>query len=128
MLQKRVLAIGRWIGDDARVAYDFLTGDREQQFLLPPDMRDWLPADHLVWFVVDVMDRLDLSAFRVRAADPRGRRRYDPAVMATVLIYAYAVGERSSRRIERRCVEDVAFRVSAGNLAPDHTTLSRFVK
>lgn len=123
-----MLAIGRWIGEDARVARDYLTGDREQQFLLPPDMRDWLSPNHLVWFVVEVMERLDLSAFEVRAADPRGRRRYDPAVMATVLVYAYAVGERSSRRIERRCLEDVAFRVAAGNLAPDHTTLSRFVK
>jgi len=110
------------------VAHDYLSGDLEQQFLLPPDMRDWLSEDHLVWFVIEVMDRLDLSAFRTRAKDPRGRRRYDPAVLATVLIYAYAVGERSSRRIERRCQEDIAFRVAARNLAPDHTTLSRFLK
>ncbi len=110
------------------MAYDYLSGDPGQQFLLPPDMRDWLPGDHLVWFLIDVLDRLDLSGFEVQARDPRGRRRYDPVVLATVLIYAYAVGERSSRRIERRCVEDVAFRVAARNLAPDHTTLSRFLK
>lgn len=110
------------------MAREYLTGNREQQFLLPPDMREWLPPDHLVWFIVEVMERLDLSAFHTPTIDPRGRRRYDPAVMATVLIYAYAVGERSSRRIERRCLEDVAFRVAAGNLAPDHTTLSRFLK
>ena len=91
-------------------------------------MRDWLPADHLVWFVIDVMGPLDLSAFEQRSDDVRGRRAYDPAVLATVLVYAYCVGERSSRRIERRCHEDVAFRVAAANLAPDHTTLSRFVK
>lgn len=90
-------------------------------------MRDWLPSDHLVWFVIDVMSRLDLSAFEQRSDDVRGRRAYDPAVLATVLVYAYCVGERSSRRIERRCHEDIAFRVAAANLAPDHTTLSRFV-
>lgn len=117
----------RGVHDDP-VARDYLSGDRTQQFLLPPDMRDWLPADHLVWFIVEVMGRLDLSAFEQRADDLRGRRAYDPAVLATVLVYAYCVGERSSRRIERRCHEDIAFRVAAANLAPDHTTLSRFVK
>jgi transposase len=112
---------------DGGVARDYLSGDRSQPFLLPPDMREWLPADHLVWFVIDVMGRLDLSAFEQRSGDLRGRRAYDPAVVATVLVYAYCVGERSSRRIERRCHEDVAFRVAAANLAPDHTTLSRFI-
>lgn len=110
------------------MALDFLTGDREQQFLLPPDMREWLPEDHLVWCLLDVVARLDLSAFERRSDDLRGRRAYDPAVLVAVLVYAYCVGERSSRRIERRCHEDVAFRVAAANLAPDHTTLSRFVK
>jgi transposase len=113
---------------DDGVALDYLTGDRTQQFLLPPDMRDWLPADHLVWFVIEVMGRLELSAFEQRGDDLRGRRAYDPEVLATLLVYAYCVGERSSRRIERRCHEDIAFRVAAANLAPDHTTLSRFIK
>ncbi len=110
------------------MARGYLSGDRSQQFLLAPDMRDWLPTDHLVWFVIEAMERLDLSAFEQRSDDPRGRRAYDPAVLVTVLVYAYCVGERSSRRIERRCHEDVAFRVAAANLAPDHTTLSRFIK
>lgn len=96
--------------------------------MLPPDMREWLPEDHLVWFVIELVDELDLSAFRTRSSDPRGRRRYDPVVVVTVLIYAYCVGERSSRQIERRCREDVAFRIAAADLAPDHTTISRFVK
>lgn len=109
------------------MAYDFLSGDRDQAFLLPPSMRDWLPVDHLVWFVIDLVDQLDLVEFRHRALDPRGRRRYDPAVLVTLLIYAYCVGERSSRRVERRCVEDVAFRIAAADLAPDHTTLARFI-
>lgn len=110
------------------MAINYLTGDRDQQFLLPPDMREWLAEDHLVWFLLDVVDRFDLSEFERRSADARGRRAYDPAVLVAVLIYAYCVGERSSRRIERRCHEDVALRVAARNLAPDHTTLSRFVK
>jgi transposase len=110
------------------MARDYLTGDRDQAFLLPPDMREWLPAGHLVWFILDVVERLDLSGFERVREDPRGRRSYDPAVLVSVLVYAYCVGERSSRRIEQRCVEDVAFRVAAANLAPDHTTLSRFVK
>ncbi len=123
-----MLAFGGGGVHDGGMARSYLSGDRDQPFLLPPDMREWLPADHLVWFVIEVMGRLDLSAFEHRRGDPRGRRAYDPAVLATVLVYAYCVGERSSRRIERRCHEDVAFRVAAANLMPDHTTLSRFVK
>lgn len=117
-----------WRGvHDWWMAHGYLCGDRDQQFLLPPDMREWLPEDHLVWFVIDVVARLDLSAFERRSEDPRGRPAYDPAMVATVLVYAYCVGERSSRRIERRCREDVAFRVAAANLSPDHTTLARFL-
>jgi len=123
-----VFAILGGVVHDRGVAHDYLSGDRDQQFLLPPDLRDWVPAGHLVWFVVEVMGRLDLSSFEQRSDDPRGRRAYDPAVLATVLVYAYCVGERSSRQIERRCHEDLAFRAAAANLAPDHTTLSRFVK
>jgi transposase len=110
------------------MAREYLTGNLDQPFLLPPDMRAWLPPDHLVWFVMDVVDRMDLRTFEARADDPRGRRRYDPAVLVTVLLYAYCVGERSSRRIESRCVEDVAFRLAARDLHPDHTTLARFLK
>ncbi|MFI7134396.1 transposase [Nonomuraea sp. NPDC050153] len=83
-------------------------------FLLPPDMRDWLPGDHLVWFVLDVVSELDTARFRVRATpkgSAAGRAAYDPAMLLTLLIYAYACGVYSSRQIERRCSEDVAFRV-----------------
>ena len=90
--------------------------DRDQVFLLPPSVRDWLPEDHLAWFVIDVVDELDLSAFYGSyRADGRGGAVYDPAVMLAVLLYAYCTGERSSRRIERRLVEDVAYRVLAAN-------------
>ena len=109
------------------VGFNFIAGDRDQVFLLPADMRDWLPGDHLVWFVIDVVDELDLSRFRAAyRADGHGRAAYDPAVLVAVLLYAYCCGIRSSRVIERRCQEDVAFRVLAGGLMPDHVTLARF--
>lgn len=105
----------------------FLSGSREQVFLLPPDMREWLPSDHLVWAVCEALDRLDLSRFEAEYRDDgQGRPAYDPRLMATLLLYAYAVGERSSRAIERRCREDVAFRVAACGLQPDHVTIARF--
>jgi transposase len=109
------------------VALRFLTGDREQAFLLPPDMRDWLPPDHLAWFLIDVVDQLDLDEFRrAYREDGHGRAAYDPAVMVALLLYAYCTGVRSSRQIERRCLSDVAFRVLAAGLFPDHVTIARF--
>ena len=101
--------------------------DREQLFLMPPSVSDWLPEGHLAWFVVDVVAELDLAGFYAgHREDGRGGAVYDPAVMLAVLVYGYCVGERSSRRIERRLVEDVAFRVVAANQCPDHATLARF--
>lgn len=115
------------MGDDAVVGFNFMGGDRDQLFLMPPSVVDWLPAGHLAWFVVDVVNELDLSGFTARyRADGRGGAAYDPAVMAAVLLYAYCVGERSSRRIERCLAEDVAFRVVAANAQPDHATIARF--
>jgi transposase len=109
------------------VSQNFIECDRDQGFLLPPDVRDWLPAGHLAWFVIDTVGQLDLSAiYGDYRADGHGRPAHDPAMMVALLLYAYAVGERSSRRIERRCVEDVAFRVIAANQTPDHATIARF--
>jgi transposase len=109
------------------MAQNFLSCDREQDFLMPPSVREWLPAAHLAWYLLEVVERLDLDAFYgAYRADGSGRPAHDPAMMVALLLYAYAVGERSSRRIERRCVEDVAFRVIAANRAPDHSTISRF--
>src|SRR5919199_4260219 len=106
---------------------NFLSCDRGQAMLLPASVAEWLPEGHLARFVVDVVERLDLSAFyAVYRADGSGRPAHDPAMMVALLLYAYAVGERSSRQIERRCVEDVALRVIAANRAPDHSTISRF--
>src|SRR6266542_3820398 len=95
---------------------------------MPPSLDEWLPKDHLARFVIAVVDTLDLSAFYTRRrADGWGRAAYDPKMMVTLLIYAYATGARSSRLIERRCVEDVAFRFITANEAPDHATIARFV-
>ena len=95
--------------------------------MMPPSVAEWLPEDHLAWFVLDVVSELDLDAFMVAyRADGRGGAAYEPAMMVALLVYAYCVGERSSRRIQRRCVEDVAFRVVAANRAPDHATIARF--
>jgi transposase len=101
--------------------------ERDQLWLMPPSVRDWLPEDHLAWFVLDVVAELDLAEFYdTYRTDGRGGAAYDPALVLAVLIYAYCAGERSSRRIERRLVEDVAFRVVAANQCPDHATLARF--
>jgi transposase len=105
----------------------FLGCDREQELLLPPSLRDWLPADHLAWFVIATVEQLDLAAIYVDyRADGRGRPAHDPGMMVALLLYAYAIGERSSRRIERACEQDLAFRVICANRVPDHTTISRF--
>lgn len=111
------------------MAFAYRPVDRDQVFLLPPSLRDWLPPEHLVWFVLDVVDRLDTTAFHRsrRRQDPRGAAAYDPDVLLAVLIYAYARGVRSSRQIARLCEVDVAFMVACGQDAPSHQTLSRFV-
>lgn len=109
------------------MGYNFVAVERDQLMLMPPSVADWLPEDHLAWFVLDVVAELDLSDFLSGyRADGRGGAAYDPAVMLALLIYAYCTGERSSRRIERRLVEDVAFRVIAANQQPDHATIARF--
>jgi transposase len=109
------------------VPQNFIACDREQELLLPPSLREWLPEDHFAWFVIDVVDGLDLAAFTAAyRRDGWGRAAHDPAMMVALLVYAYAIGERSSRRIERRCREDVAFRVITANQAPDHATFARF--
>lgn len=106
---------------------NFIVGDREQAFLMPPSLREWLPDGHLAWFVLDAVGEFDLAAFYARyRRDGWGRPAYEPAVMVALIVYAYAVGVRSARAIERRLVEDVAFRVLAANLRPDHATIARF--
>lgn len=101
--------------------------DRDQQFLLPPDLRDWLPSEHLAWFVLRVVEEMDTAPFhRLARTGGVGRQGYDPQMLLAVLLYAYAVGVRSSRQLERLCQTDVAFRVLCAQDVPDHTTLARF--
>jgi transposase len=106
----------------------FVACDREQSFLMPPDVREWLPESHLAWFVISAVEEMDLEAFYAAyRLDGRARPAYDPAMMVALLLYAYARGTRSSRQIERACCEDVAFRVLAAQQQPDHATIARFV-
>ncbi len=106
---------------------NFLSCDRDQALLLSSDLRDWLDEDHLAWFVIEAIDELDLEPFYASyRADGHGASAHDPKMMLTLLTYAYAVGERSSRGIERRCREDVAFRVICAKQVPDHATIARF--
>jgi transposase len=101
----------------------------DQDFLLPPSPRDWLPEDHLVYFVSDLIDQLDLSAITTGYEDEeRGYPPYHPVMLTKVLVYAYCVGVFSSRRIQRRLVEDVGFRVLAAGNEPDFRTIADFRK
>ena len=101
----------------------------EQDFLLPPSPRDWLPDDHLAYFVSDLVDELDLSAItRLYEEEERGYPPYHPVMMTKVLVYAYCVGVFSSRRIQRRLAEDVAFRLLAAGNQPDFRTIADFRK
>ena len=107
---------------------NFIESCREQGFLLPPDVREWLPADHLAWFVIDAVAEMDLDAFYAAyRADGHGRAAYEPSVMVALILYAFATNVRSSRAIERHCRQDVAYRVITGNLVPDHATIARFI-
>ncbi|HYY22554.1 MAG TPA: transposase [Thermoleophilaceae bacterium] len=109
------------------MAQNFIACGREQELLLPPSLREWLPEGHFAWFLLDAVEEMDLSAFYAAyRLDGLGRPAHDPALMVAVLLYGYARGVRSSRKIERALVEDVAFRVIAANQVPDHTTIARF--
>jgi transposase len=100
----------------------------EQTLLLPPSPVEWLPANHLVFFLLDLAAELDILAIYAvyEARDPRGVKAYEPRMMVVLLLYAYCVGIPSSRRIERACWEDAAFRVLTGNQQPDHSRISDF--
>ena len=101
--------------------------DRDQQFLLPPDMREWLPESHLVWFVIESVQQVDTSGFHERSVlGGVGRAGFDPEMLLMLLVYGYARGVRSARQIARLCEVDVAFRVICAQDAPQHSTISRF--
>jgi transposase len=107
--------------------YNFIRPKRDQLFLMPPALQDWLPSDDLAYFLLDAVDQFDLTPFHAAyRADGVGQAAFQPHMMVALLLYAYCQGIRSSRQIERLCERDVAFRVVAGNLRPDHATVARF--
>ena len=109
------------------MAYSYMDCDRDQLFLLPPSMWDWLPEGHLALFVIDAVGLIDTSEFHARHPnDGAGRPAYHPDMMLALLLYAYCLGMRSSRQIERSCRSDVAFRVICAGNVPAHTTICRF--
>jgi len=111
------------------VSKTFRPYEPDQISLMPPSMRDWLPSDHLAYFISDVVDNLDLSVIMERyAREERGYPPYHPAMMVKVLLYAYCTGVASSRKIEKHLCEDIAFRVLAANNTPDFRTISDFRK
>ena len=108
------------------MGHQFKQVDRDQPMMLPENMHDWVPKDHLAWFVIDVIEGLDTAGLEALGKPGKGRPGYDPRMMAVLLVYAYLPGERSSRRVEERCRTDAAFRVATGNQVPDHSSVARF--
>jgi transposase len=132
-LEERVAESVSWGGlasavwENSPMAKAFRPVLRDQPMLLPVDMREWLPSDHLVWFVLDTVDVLDVSGFEhSRHRGGAGAAGYDPRMLLGLLIYAYCHGVRSSRQVERLCHTDVAFRVLCAQDVPDHATVARF--
>src|SRR5208337_5663385 len=102
----------------------FKSCDRKQMLLLPPSLLDWVPEGHLAHFILDVVERLDLSAiYASYQGNGRGQPPYDPRMMIALLFYAYCSGVPSSRQIEKRTYEDIAFRMIAANRQPDHDSI-----
>ena len=107
---------------------NFVTAERDQLFLLPPDARDWLPGRHLAWAVLEQAGQLDLEPFLGwYRADGQGRPAYHPRLMVALIMYCYCKGIRSSRAVEMATFDDLGARVICGNLHPDHATVHRFV-
>ena len=120
----RVSIVGR---SPVGVAKRFREYDQDQQFLLPPSLDEWLPADDEARFISETVDTvLDLGPVYASYESAKGQPPYDPAMMLKVLLYGYSIGVTSSREIERRCVRDIAFRWLTGNQAPDYRSLARF--
>jgi transposase len=110
------------------MAQNFISCRREQAFLMPPSLCEWLPEDHLAWFVIEAVEEMDLREFYAEyRADGDGRAAYEPSMVVALLLYAYATKQRSARAIERHCREDIAYRVITANQVPDQATIARFV-
>jgi transposase len=119
--------VGVGVGRGGGATRVYVRPERDQLFLLPVSMRDWVGEDHLAWFVIEIVGELETSALHRRAGRALGRPPYDPEMLCALVLYAYCCGMRSSRRIEDACRTDAAFRVICGGLEPDHATIARFV-
>jgi len=109
------------------MSYNLIECNREQMYLMPVSLEEWLPEGHLAWFTLDAVEAIDLSKFYLKyRADGWGRAAYEPQMMVSLLLYAYCLGMRSSRQIERACEVDIAFRVITANQKPDYSTICRF--
>jgi transposase len=109
------------------MSQNFITADREQVLLMPPALVDWLPDEHFVWTVLGAVEQMDLAVFYgAYRANGQGRAAYDPQMLLSLLLYAYATGVSSSRQIERCCEVDVAFKVITAMRVPDHSTIAEF--
>ena len=114
-------------GDTRAMRTNYRPCEPDQPFLFSPSPRDWLPQDHLVYFISDTLDQLDLSALhQPYQGDGRRNQPYDPTMLVKVLVYAYATGVFSSRRIASKLVDDVALRLLAAGNQPDFRTINRF--
>jgi transposase len=114
------------LGGDV-MAYNLLPCEREQSYLMPPSLREWLAEGDLAWFILDAVGQVDLGEFYAAyRSDGWGAPAYDPGMMVAVLLYAYCQGVRSSRKIARALERDVGFRVIAANQQPDFRTICRF--
>jgi transposase len=109
------------------VLREYVCPARDQMFLLPVSMWEWIPEGHLAWFVLDVVAQMDTRALHSRPAGAVGRRPHLPEMMLALVLYGYCCGIRFSRRLEAACRTDAAFRVICGGLSPDHATIARFV-
>ena len=109
------------------MAQNFIACDRGQTMLMPPDLLDWVPEDHVVWSILGAVEQMDLSAFYgAYRENGQGRAAYEPSMMVALLLYAYARGNRSSRGIERACREDVVYKLITAMRVPDHSTIAEF--
>ena len=111
------------------MSYNFKSCNRDQMYLLPPTLQEWLPSNDLVWLLIDAVAEMDLSSFYAKyREDGKGQSAFEPSMMVSLLLYAYSLGIRSSRGIEKLCERDIGFKIIAANQVPDHSTISRFRK